>query len=152
MSSLHEKWAIHGKIYSLDRHHPGYLFGEYSLEWRYLEYSPSGYSSIKKLERYSVSEYSPFFDQYWTPIAIKCRKRVYWVHLVNLKRWVPLLKRWVSFGCGPEKVGIARVETVVPTFSPPTWVDAMHGTITGFIWWWSWKTIRKVHHTWLTIL
>ena len=152
MSSLHEKWAIHGKIYSLDRHHPGYLFGEYSLEWRYLEYSPSGYSSIDAIERYLVSEYLPFRDEYWTLIEIKGRIHVYWVNLVNLKRWVPLLKRWVSFGCGPEKVGITRVEKVVPTFSPPTWVDAMHGTITGFIWWWSWKTIRKVHHTWLTIL
>ena len=32
------------------------------------------------------------------------------------------MKRWVSFGCGTEKVGIARVENVVPTVSPPNWV------------------------------
>ena len=61
---MHENLAIHGKIYLLDRHHPGCLFGEYSLEWRYLEYSPSGHSSIKQLERYSVSEYPPFRDEY----------------------------------------------------------------------------------------
>ena len=115
MSSLHEKWAIHGNIYSLYWHNLGYLFGEYSLELRYLEYSPSGCSSIKQLERYSVSEYLPFCDEYWTLIAIKGRTSVYWVHLVNLKRWV-------SFGCGPENVGIARVENEVPTFSPPTWL------------------------------
>ena len=120
MSSLHEKLAIHGKIYSLDRHHPVYLFGEYSLEWSYLEYSPRGYSPIKQLERYSVSGYLPFRDEYWTLIEIKGMTRVYWVHLVNLKMWVPLLKRWVSFGCGTEKVGITRVEKVVPTFLPPT--------------------------------
>ena len=44
---------------------------------------------------------------------------------------IPLLKRWVSFGCGPEKVGIARVEKVVLTFSPPTWVNicALHAQL-----------------------
>ena len=48
------------------------------------------------------------------------------------------MKRWVSFGCGPEKVGIARVEMGVPTFSPPTWVHPIrfgayniHGGRTG---------------------
>ena len=40
-------------------------------------------------------------------------------HLVNLKTWVPLLKMWVLFGCGPEKVSIMRAEKVVPIFSPP---------------------------------
>ena len=33
------------------------------------------------------------------------------------------MKMWVSFGCGPEKVGIVRVEKVVTTFSPSTWVE-----------------------------
>ena len=41
------------------------------------------------------------------------------------------MKRWVSFGCGPEKVGIARVETVVPTFSTPTWVHVCEIIVKG---------------------
>ena len=40
------------------------------------------------------------------------------------------MKRWVSFGYGPEKVGIARVEKLVPIFSTPTWVPPQEPRIT----------------------